>query len=555
MTKVITKNSFTTGAFPTGLSAGELAVNVVDKILFVGNTFGAGVTLYNVNTLVTSIDGASGAITNVARTNTAQTFAGLQTMITGISAASGYISSSLGVYGTSTSLNSTTTSVTNTSGLLTITPSTAPGAATLRLKADDGDITLYNSDLAAGVGLVGNIVNTLPIITGTLLNQNSTINPTVTANNSSSTVYPLFALGTGNTGLFIDNNAGTKPLKYVPSTGTITTTAYVAYDSGMTLAVDSVAGTLDVNNGTDRLQLGTTLFGHTGASGYTFQSNTAISLVSTGSYIKFAGNGWGYTFPTSSGVVGQVLTTNGTDTLSWQTSVGGGSGFTYTTSAPGSPVVGDRWMDSDTGKEYVYINDGNNSLWMEPVSSSGIVGTTYDSANNLLIFNSKLISPNLKTHSIFTPSDNNPPAANYATIDTRNSIMVLEFDAATDESAVFVGIMPDGVYLGSGLKVRIHWMADTATTGTCRWGAQIERMNTDEDADSFDTAATAGGSANGTSGIITSTEISISTIDSLVGGEPYRLKIYRDADGTSGTDDMAGDAQLVAIEVRSGYNV
>ena len=156
-----------------------------------------------------------------------------------------------------------------------------------------------------------------------------------------------------------------------------------------------------------------------------------------------------------------------------------------------------------------------------------------------------------KTYAVYTPLNNQPPAANYATIDTRNSIMVLDFDAATDESAVFVGIIPEAASLGSGLKIRINWMATSATSGTCRWGVQIERMNTDEDSDSFDTAATAGSTTNATSGIITTTEITITTIDSVAAGDPFRIKVYRDADGTSGTDDMTGDAELVSVEVRS----
>ena len=53
-------------------------------------------------------------------------------------------------------------------------------------------------------------------------------------------------------------------------------------------------------------------------------------------------------------------------------------GFTYTASAPGSPVVGDRWMDSDTGKEYIYIYDGSSSQWVEPVASNGLDNITYD---------------------------------------------------------------------------------------------------------------------------------------------------------------------------------
>jgi hypothetical protein len=38
-------------------------------------------------------------------------------------------------------------------------------------------------------------------------------------------------------------------------------------------------------------------------------------------------------------------------------------------------------------------------------------------------------------------------------------------------------------------------------------------------------------------------------MDDLVAGEPYRLKVRRDADGTSGTDDIATDAELLSIEV------
>jgi hypothetical protein len=101
-----------------------------------------------------------------------------------------------------------------------------------------------------------------------------------------------------------------------------------------------------------------------------------------------SGSGYYYKFPESNGSSNQVLTTNGSGTLSWSTvtSSGGGSGFTYTSSAPGTPSLGDRWMDSDTGKEYVYVNDGSSSQWIEPVSSNGLVGVTYTSSIQLLEF-------------------------------------------------------------------------------------------------------------------------------------------------------------------------
>lgn len=151
----------------------------------------------------------------------------------------------------------------------------------------------------------------------------------------------------------------------------------------------------------------------------------------------------------------------------------------------------------------------------------------------------------------FTPMTSQPPATNFATLDTRNSIAVLDFNDTTDEAATWVGILPQGIVLTSGLKILIHWMATSATSGTCRWGAQIERMTTDVDSDSFDTAGTAGASTNATSGIITATEITLTNIDGVTAGDAFRLKIYRDADGTSGTDNMTGDAEVVAVEVRS----
>lgn len=51
--------------------------------------------------------------------------------------------------------------------------------------------------------------------------------------------------------------------------------------------------------------------------------------------------------------------------------------FTYSATAPSSPVAGDRWYDSDLGIEYTYVNDGDTSQWVE-TSPGGIVGPTGD---------------------------------------------------------------------------------------------------------------------------------------------------------------------------------
>lgn len=180
------------------------------------------------------------------------------------------------------------------------------------------------------------------------------------------------------------------------------------------------------------------------------------------------------------------------------------------------------------------------------VSYSGHTHTSSDITD----FNTSVSGLFSKTISTFTAKDNHPPATNFATLDTRNSILVLEFDATTDESAVFIGYIPDGAVLTNGLKTRISWAADTATSGNVRWGVQYEADGTDLDSDSFDTASLATSSANATCGIESIAEITSTSIDSLSAGDRFRLKVYRDADDTV-NDTMSGDAQLIALEVRT----
>lgn len=143
-----------------------------------------------------------------------------------------------------------------------------------------------------------------------------------------------------------------------------------------------------------------------------------------------------------------------------------------------------------------------------------------------------------------------PPTSSYATLDFRNSIPVLDFDAAATESAVFQGVLPRH-YSGNGLTISLVWMASSATSGDVVWQTEIERSNTDLDTDSFATGNTATGTANGTSGITTTTPIAHTSgaqMDSLAAGEMFRLRVSRL--GANGSDTMTGDAELVAVEIR-----
>ena len=213
-------------------------------------------------------------------------------------------------------------------------------------------------------------------------------------------------------------------------------------------------------------------------------------------------------------------------------------------SFPSSPSVGQT--STQNGRQYTW--DGY--AWNLSSNVAGHGSTHGASGSDPVTIAASQITGLTKSIARFTARDNQPPVSAFATLDTRNSVLVLEFDAATDESAVFVGIIPDNVSLASGLLVRLSWMADTATSGNVRWGVQFEADGTDLDSDSFDTAALVTSAANGTSGVETVAEITITTIDSLAAGDRYRLKVYRDADDAV-NDTMAGDAQLVAVEVRA----
>ncbi len=156
---------------------------------------------------------------------------------------------------------------------------------------------------------------------------------------------------------------------------------------------------------------------------------------------------------------------------------------------------------------------------------------------------------------LFTPLTNEAPAAAFATLDSRNAHPVLDFDGATDEEAVWTAVLPAG-YAAGGLTVDTFWAFTSATSGNLRVQAAIERIDVsslDIDADSFAAFQSAGGTAPATSGMVIKVTVAFTSgaqMDSLAAGELFRLKIRRDADGTSGTDDIATDAELLAVIVK-----
>lgn len=156
----------------------------------------------------------------------------------------------------------------------------------------------------------------------------------------------------------------------------------------------------------------------------------------------------------------------------------------------------------------------------------------------------------------WTPQCNEPPAANAATFDLRNQHPVLDFDASTDEEAVFSDVMPRN-YGGGGTTAYIHFAGTTAVSGYGVWQGAFERIGDgqqDIDSDGFASFVSSGQVAvPATSGhvkICTITFTDGAQMDSVQAGEGFRFRLRRDADGTSADDSATGDLELRFLELK-----
>lgn len=153
----------------------------------------------------------------------------------------------------------------------------------------------------------------------------------------------------------------------------------------------------------------------------------------------------------------------------------------------------------------------------------------------------------------FTALDNQAPTSAFATLDVRNAHPVLDFDADTDENAVFGLVLPRH-YAGGGLTVSLYWMASSATTGDVKWDVAIERHQADTDdldSDTFASAQTTTVTTVGTSGAVNVDTVAFTSgaqMDSLAAGESFRIKVTRDANAAG--DTMSGDAEILRVEIR-----
>jgi hypothetical protein len=160
----------------------------------------------------------------------------------------------------------------------------------------------------------------------------------------------------------------------------------------------------------------------------------------------------------------------------------------------------------------------------------------------------------MATRAILTPfAAEFPNTTSFPSVASTNGRPVLWFDGATDEECAWSFVAPQG--LTGAMTLLLSCIAASATSGTCRFEATVEAVTPADALDldaatSYDSSNSAGSSVAATAGHLFSVSITLTNADSITAGDYVRVLLHRDADGTTGTDDVASDVGVLVAEFR-----
>lgn len=232
--------------------------------------------------------------------------------------------------------------------------------------------------------------------------------------------------------------------------------------------------------------------------------------------------------------------------------------FVKFTSGSTEPSKGDTiWGDTSNANavlEYIEVTSGtfggNDAAGFMLLSNDN--GTAFASGENF--------TANTTTAANHGTLTGIPTAAG-ANPDTSNETDVLDFDASSNEVALFKCFMPQN-YDGGGLTVKIG-VTSTTATGDMSWHMFLKSITADVDnlvnvgvdpsglkvfAEPQKNAAFDAASVAGEVAVDTIVFTNGAQMDSIAAGEMFFLLLMRDAQDTT-NDDMAADAELQFIAV------
>ena len=150
----------------------------------------------------------------------------------------------------------------------------------------------------------------------------------------------------------------------------------------------------------------------------------------------------------------------------------------------------------------------------------------------------------------------NPTASNgcapLATVETtagRPDMVVLDFDASSDEHAQFSVAFPKSYNLGT-VTFRAYWTSTATDTGGCTWGLQGVAMNDNETIDvAYGTAVVVDDAAQSAAEelYVTAESGAITIAGTPADEDLCYFRVFRDVSDSN--DDMAEDARLIGIKL------
>lgn len=220
-----------------------------------------------------------------------------------------------------------------------------------------------------------------------------------------------------------------------------------------------------------------------------------------------------------------------------------------TADGDGTAVIWGDTSDATARLEYLVLTSG---AWGGGTAAGYMLlsnwnGTAWSSGEN---FTADSGTP--ANHGTLTGS----PVAASATLDGRNNVPVLDFDATVNELVVVQGAMPRFYAGTTGVTATVGVKASSATTNDMSWAIFFKSDTNDADdidvknfADPQVNQAVDAPSVSGETVYFDITFTDGAQMDSVAVGENFYLMLMRDAQDTT-NDDMAGDAELVSIELR-----